>query len=212
MVAIEDLQERSGALEFDAYKDYMNEHFKEVRQAGWSGEFDLAGLEKELLRGYQKRTLAEFKKDSIFSDNWHMSKSNLEKGFWKGAFTLAKANEGVLAHFSGKGIPQSSVERLAGVDVVNWRALLKNYKNKKYLNTNRTLNDYAMENKKVIQAQALKEAAKLPLNTGKVFRLSDGKTVYASLVKIAGEDHVTFSFLNQLKVPGLWTRVYNLVY
>jgi hypothetical protein len=209
VVAIEDLQEPSGALEFDAYKDYMNEHFKEARQAGWSGDFDLAGLEQAFLIGYQKRSLNEFKKDPMFSDNWHMSKRDLERGLWKNTFTLARGNEGVLAHFGGKKIPKSSLERLAGVDVVSWKALLKNYKHKKYLNTARTMNDYATENKKVILG--LREAAKLPLDTGKVFRVN-GKTVYASLVKIAGEDHVTFSFINQLEVKSLWNRLYDLVY
>ena len=210
MVAIGELQETSGALEFDAYRDYTNKHFEDVRQIGWSGDFDLAGLEKALLRGYQKRSLNEFEKDPMFSDNWHISKRDLERGLWKRAFTLARANEGVLAHFNGKGVPQSSVKHIAGVDTAYWYDLLKKYKNKKYLNTNRTLNEYAAENKNVILG--LKRATKLPLNTGKVFRLSGGKTVYASRVQIAGEDYVTFSFINRLEVKSWLTRLYELVY
>lgn len=228
------LQESSGEVEFDAFKDYMvdqlvaRQKFAELLQSKWAAEaqmpdgkpadsldpaaqeipsaqggFDLVGLEQRLLAGYQKRSLSEFTRDSVFSDHWKIEKRALQKGLWKEATTFAKANEGVLAHFNGKAIPTKSLTKSGGVDVVSWDALLRNHKNNKYLKTNRTLNYYAMENKQTILR--LKSAVDaLSDNTGKLCKLSNGRSVYAAQVQIDGKPQIVFSFVNKLDAGMLW--------
>jgi hypothetical protein len=148
-------------------------------------------------------------------DTWVISKRKLERGEWLQAFTLANANEGFAAHFRA-GIPESSVTHFAGVEVAKWDDLLNKFKNNKYLSTRRTLGDYAAESKKAILELKGAGAAKLPLNTGKAFRLR-GKTVYTARVPIHGQDFIIFAYLNQLKVNNWfdnwlsksWTRFSN---
>jgi hypothetical protein len=226
------LQESSGEMEFDAFKDYMVDQLvarrkraaeaqmpdgkpddslypaaQEIPSAqeilSAQGGFDLVGLEQRLLAGYQKRSLSEFTGDSIFSDHWKIEKRALQKGLWREATTFAKANEGVLAHFNGKAIPTKSLTKSGGVDVVSWDALLRNHKNNKYLKTNRTLNDYAMENKQTILR--LKSAVDaLSDNTGKLCKLSNGRSVYAAQVQIDGKPQIVFSFVNKLNAGMVW--------
>jgi hypothetical protein len=198
-------QPLSAEFEFNAFIDYLNDHFKGAQP------FDLARLQQELLTGYQKRSINEFERYPNFLDTWFISKINLARGDWTSAFTYAKANEGVAAHFGVKGIPKSSVTHFSGVGVAVWRDLLKKYKNNKYLKTRRTLNQYATESKKtILELKDLVSALKL--NTGKLVRLSNGMSVYVGFILIDGKEHYAYSFINRLEVATWLSKFYGLLF
>jgi hypothetical protein len=205
----------SAALEFNTFVDMMVGHCelareiipkqREIGAERVIPDFDLPRLENVFLNNFHTRNQAEFKKDPKFSDNWMIHKNHVKNGKWTKALTLAKANEGVVkGYFQGK-VPSmvARQKQLGGVDVTSWDDLIAKYGDQKYLNTRRTLNDHADENKNIILG--LKNV-KLELNTGKVVRIVD-KVLYVAHVLIEKEPYFIFTFVNKLKLPSWQSRV-----
>ena len=207
----------SAALEFNTFVDIMRDHCELAnlppkqrqilaeQETSIPADFDLLRLQNIFLNNFQTRSQAEFEKDPRFSDNWMIHKNHVKNGKWTKALTLANANEGVLkGYFKGK-VPRmvAQQKQLGGVAVTSWEDLIERYGDQKYLNTKRTLNDHADENKKIILG--LKNV-KLELNTGKVVRVVD-KVLYVAHVLIEKEPYFIFTFVNKLKLPSWQSRV-----